>query len=175
MFLTTHAAAGMFIAEHVHNPLAVFGLSFASHFVLDIIPHGDEHLFHDEEWQVQKRYRRVIAINAVDVSLLIGLSLWVIGRPDLPSSHLLLIGILGGILPDLLSMLFPVIHERLSWLSLVRWIYSLTKPTGLRYFVRVQNRIHTFMHDKIIQRDIPFWLGLVEQAALIIVLLFWVR
>ncbi len=175
MFLTTHAAAGIFIAEHVHNPLAVFGLSFASHFVLDFIPHGDENLYHDEEWQVRKRYRRVVAINAIDVGLLIGLTLWVIQQPNLPSSHLLLIGILGSILPDFLSFFFPILHERLSWLFLVRWLYSLTKPTGLRYLVRAQNWVHRVLHHEIFRRDIPFWTGLTLQAVLTIVLLSFVR
>ena len=47
MFLTTHAAAGIAISHYVHNPWAVFALSFASHFVLDFIPHGDENLYGD--------------------------------------------------------------------------------------------------------------------------------
>lgn len=167
MFLTTHAAAGILISRYVHDPAAVFGLSFASHFVLDFIPHGDEHLFHDEEWQVQKRYRRPILINLVDLAGLVVLILWSINRPGETASKLMVIGIIGGVLPDFLSFLFPVIHERFSWLFLVRWLYKLTKPTGLRYLVRGQNWIHRVLHHDLIRRDIPLWAGLSMQVAMI--------
>lgn len=171
MFLTTHAAAGIFISQHVHNPLAVFGLSFASHFVLDFVPHGDEHLYRDEEWKILKRFRRPIFVNAIDLVGLLALTLWAVSRPLGPSTNLMAIGILGSILPDLLSYLFPVVHERFSWLGFVRWFYSATKPTGLRYIVRSQNWLHRILHHELIQRDIPFAAGLTLQAALVAALL----
>lgn len=175
MFLTTHAAAGILIADKVHNPVAVFGLAFASHFVLDFIPHGDETLYHDEEWKSGRRYRRAVLINLLDVAGLVAMVLWSLNQPDLPSSRLLLIGILGSVLPDFLSHLFPVLHERLSWLFLVRWLYSLTKPTGVRYLVRAQNWLHTVLHHDIVQRDIPFTLGLGFQLILVIGFLSFLR
>ncbi|MEK7537887.1 MAG: hypothetical protein AAB619_02865 [Patescibacteria group bacterium] len=167
MLLTTHAAAGILISRYVHDPAAVFGLSFASHFVLDFIPHGDEHLFHDEEWQVQKRYRRPILINLVDLTGLVILILWSINRPGETASKLMVIGIIGAILPDFLSFLFPVIHQRFSWLFLMRWLYAITKPTGLRYLIRGQNWIHRVLHHDLIRRDIPFWAGLSMQVAMV--------
>jgi hypothetical protein len=171
MFLATHAAAGILIGQYVNNPLAVFGLSFASHFVLDFIPHGDEHLYHDEEWREQRRYRRAALINALDLTALIGLLLWLISRPDQPRMELMMIGVLGSVLPDFLSHFFPVIHQRFSWLWLMRWIYKLTKPTGLRYIVRGQDWIHNLLHHEILRRDIPFLVGLSIQIVLIVVFL----
>lgn len=167
MFLTTHAAAGLLISRHVDDPLAIFGLAFASHFLLDFIPHGDEELYHDEEWLVQRRFRRAVIVNAFDVAGLALIIVWAAYHPGEIASRNMLIGILGGILPDFLSFLFPVIHERLSWLFLVRWLYKLTKPTGLRYLIRGQNWIHNLLHHEIIRRDIPFQYGLAIQVLIV--------
>lgn len=175
MFLTTHAAAGVLISHYTINPYAVFGLAFASHFFLDFIPHGDETLYHDEEWQVLKKFKRPIIVNLFDLLGLVSVILFVINDPGDTTSRLMLIGIIGSILPDFLSYLFPIIHERMSWLWLVRWLYKLTKPTGLRYLVRTQNWIHNALHHEIIRRDIPFWIGLTMQLGLIGVFMYFSR
>lgn len=171
MFLTTHAAAGIAISQHVHDPLAVFALSFASHFVLDFIPHGDQNLYGDYQTHGPHRFRRAVIVNSLDVILLIALVGWVAGRPLDSSSHLMIIGILGGILPDFLSHFFPILHERLSWLSLMRLLYTLTKPTGLRYFVRAQNWLHRVFHHEILHRDVSFPVGLTIQIGLTVLFL----
>ena len=173
MFLTTHAAAGILISQHVHNPLAVFSLSFASHFVLDFIPHGDENLYHDDDWKFRGKYKRVVLLNMIDVAALVSMVLVVVAKPNTPSGHLMLIGILGSVLPDFLSHFFPLIHERLSWLFLVRWMYGLTKPTGIRYFVRAQNWLHRVLHHEIIHKDISFLAGLSLQTGLIALFLIF--
>ncbi len=171
MFLTTHAAAGIFIAHQSENPLVVFLGAFVSHFVLDFIPHGDEKLYHDEKWKTQRRYRRVVIINAIDVVGVIGLSLWAVSHGQTVDHSLRLLGILGSILPDFLSHLFPVIHQRFSWLFIVRWLYAVTKPTGVRYMVRVQDWLHDKLHHDVFQRDISFQMGLVMQIFLTLGLL----
>lgn len=175
MFLTTHAAAGLLISQSVQNPLAVFSLSFAAHFVMDFIPHGDEELYHDEEWMHQRRYRRALVVNAIDVIGLTLMIVWATYHPADIDGRNMLLGILGGVLPDFLSFLFPVIHQRLSWLFLVRWLYTLTKPTGLRYLVRGQNWIHNFLHHEIIRRDVPFRVGLLMQLIIIVICLRLLR
>lgn len=175
MFLTTHAAAGILISSHVNGPWQVFGLAFASHFIMDFIPHGDEHLYHDEEWKIMKRYRRVVIFSAIDLAGLILLTAWSINSTMDTNNSLMTVGILGSILPDLFSHFFPVIHERFSWLWLVRWLHTLTKPTGLRLVVRFQNWLHEVLHHDLIHKDIPFSAGLVMQAALVLVMLGFSR
>ncbi len=172
MFLTTHAAAGIAISQYVNDPVAVFALSFGSHFVLDFIPHGDEHLYHDEEWKVQKRYKRAALINAVDLGALVGLTFWAVTQNSLPHGPTLTIGILGAILPDFLSFFFPVIHQRFSWLFLMRWLYAITKPTGIRYLVRGQNWLHRVLHHELIRRDISLRTGIALQILVVAGLLF---
>jgi len=167
MFLTTHAAVGIAISQHVGSPLAAFGWSFASHFLLDFIPHGDEKIYGHYLEPGHHRFRRAIFVNTIDIAILIGMTFWAIGEPRLERQEFLLLGILGSIIPDMLTNFFPIIHERLSWLRLVRWVYAVTKPTGLRYVIRVQDWIHKLLHHEIIRSDIPFVVGLVLQALLI--------
>lgn len=171
MFLTTHAAAGIALSRVVDDPLTLFGLAVASHFVMDFIPHGDENLYHDNEWKIQKRYRRALSITAVDLTLLTLLVLWAVTRAEAPGGGLLMVGILGSLIPDLLTFFFPVIHERMSWLWLVRWIYALTKPTGLRYVARAQDWLHQTLHHNVIRSDVPLVIGVATQIGLVVALL----
>jgi len=41
MILTTHILTGALLGREINNPYAVAGLALASHFVLDLLPHGD--------------------------------------------------------------------------------------------------------------------------------------
>ena len=175
MFLTTHAAAGVLISHYVKNPYEVFGLAFASHFVLDFIPHGDESLYHDDEWKILKKFKWPIIINLFDLAGLLAVIFYAINHPGDTTGRLMVVGIIGSILPDFLSYLFPVLHEKMSWLFLMRWLYKLTKPTGLRYLIRAQNWIHNLLHHEIIRRDIPFWAGLATQLGLIAVFMYFSR
>jgi hypothetical protein len=175
MFLSTHAAAGILISQNVNNPWAVFGLAIASHLALDFIPHGDEGFYHDHEWKDEKRYRRVVGLSLADLGILMFLLFWAFQYLQPAKPELLLIGVIGAIVPDIFEFFFPVIHERFSWLFLVRWLYQLTKPTGLRYVVRAQNWIHNVLRNKVVQRDIPFRYGLSLQVVLAISLLAFSR
>lgn len=175
MFLTTHAAAGLAISKYVDSPTAVLLLSFASHFVLDFIPHGDEHLYRDQEWRERKQYRWVLMINCIDVVALLVLVALIANSPELPGGRPMLFGIIGGILPDFLSYLFPTIHQRFSWLWLIRWLYAATKPTGLRYVVRAQDWLHQVLHHEIFRRDVPLPVGISMQVILIALVLVLFR
>lgn len=57
----SHAATGVVIALAVHNPALALPLSFASHFVLDALPHyGDAELD-----GTNKNFRRFILLDAI--------------------------------------------------------------------------------------------------------------
>lgn len=57
----SHATTGVVIALAVHNPALALPLAFASHFVLDAVPHyGDEKLD-----GTNKAFRRFILIDAI--------------------------------------------------------------------------------------------------------------
>lgn len=171
MFLTTHAAAGLLLSQYIDTPLPLFGASFASHFLLDFIPHGDTDLYKDDEWRVQKKFGRVVVINAIDLAALTFLIVLILGNPNLPASNLMMIAILGSILPDFLHHFFPIIHERMSWLFVVRWLHAISKTIGLRMMVRGQNWLHDLFHHRIIRTDVPFQVGLLMQIVLVGVVL----
>lgn len=170
MLLTPHAAAGIAISQHVHNPLAVLGLSILSHFVLDLVPHGDQKIFGGNNNEPY-RWKPILTVEIIDIAILIAIVAWMAGQPLNTSTYLMTFGVLGGVLPDLLSSFFPVLHARMSWLWLVRWIYRLTKPTGLRYFARGHNWLHNVFHHRLIHRDITFGQGLVLQTVAVVVFL----
>lgn len=44
MFLTVHASVGAVLGDQFENPNVAGIVGFASHFVLDAIPHGDERI-----------------------------------------------------------------------------------------------------------------------------------
>ena len=45
MFLTPHTLTGLAIARYTGDPLLVFVFAIIGHFVLDVIPHGDNGLY----------------------------------------------------------------------------------------------------------------------------------
>ena len=72
MFVSTHVAAGALIGHVLPNQYAaIFVLSFASHFVLDVIPHGDRHHVVDywlgERKNLKAAYRHVFSDAAIAI------------------------------------------------------------------------------------------------------------
>ncbi|MCA9325530.1 hypothetical protein KDA23_05720 [Candidatus Saccharibacteria bacterium] len=41
MYVSVHATVGAVVGQQTGNPLLAFGAGFASHLLLDVIPHGD--------------------------------------------------------------------------------------------------------------------------------------
>lgn len=147
MFLTAHAAVGIVISQHVDKPLDIFLLGLASHFILDFIPHGDERLFKDEEWKVQKKYKRVVLFTLGDFVLLGAIIAFLYGTADLPTSARLTAGILGSIFPDVVSHFLPFFHEKLNWLAVVRWLHTALKKAQFGRFLTIHNKLHVFLHN----------------------------
>lgn len=164
MYLTTHAAVGVLIAEAVKNPTEAFFLAFASHFVLDVIPHGDEHV---EEWARKKsRYAMVVAF--LDIGLLTAFLASLYATNNLPRMALISAGVIGSVLPDLLSIVFPVIHHYTSWFFLVRIFHWTQRKMGLPYVWRGHNWFHHWTHRRI-HKHISLKWGIVLQVFIIAV------
>ena len=87
MTATNHALTGAVIALAVKQPVLAVPLAFASHFVLDAIPHfgihEDDHVKRNSHWL----FRTVISIDTVLANETTGW--WVV-----------LLGMLAGIAPD---------------------------------------------------------------------------
>jgi hypothetical protein len=108
MTLTTHAAAGIVVAYWTQDPLTGFLVAIISHFILDMIPHGDEFLYWRLAHNLHDPFARRIAI--ADGSATIVLILVTLLFKNNPQNDLIIWGALGGVLPDLLMTLYTHIQ-----------------------------------------------------------------
>ncbi|MCR4279909.1 MAG: hypothetical protein NUV82_00605 [Candidatus Komeilibacteria bacterium] len=149
MFLTVHSAVGMAIASRIDDPVAVFVLAVASHYILDSIPHGDDNLV-DKSLPELIRRRKLTRIFMVEVVLVLVLGFFILTKVPINPVYMWL-AVLGAMLPDILWG----VHSVVKW----RWL----EP---------HNRFHNLVHNplKII---ISLRKGLILQAiALVLIISF---
>lgn len=155
MFVATHVAAGALIGTVLPGqPAAILALSFASHFLLDVIPHGDRHHVEDY-WFGQRKnlkaaYRHVIFDSAFAVILTASLLGFV--AQDRASMAW---GIIGSVSPDALVGLSEV------WAN--RFLKTFTK-----YHFKIHN---AFIHRFLVRP----WPGTVAQVILTALMLLPLR
>ncbi|MBI4133008.1 hypothetical protein HY478_00180 [Candidatus Uhrbacteria bacterium] len=149
MFLVTHAAVGAIVGQATGNPvLAVLG-GFISHFLIDIIPHGDSNLYKSykkgERVRLAKAY---VTMDAVATTLFV---LLLFNFRDFFHPLNVSLGITFGILPDLLIGLYE--SGKAPWLSSF-------------------HRVHFFFHNLIVnrKRDLPFRYGFLMQLIVLALL-----
>jgi len=172
MFLTTHAAAGVLISQRLESPVLVFFISIVVHFIMDFIPHGDENLY--QEWRPKKR-RRAAILGSLDLLGVLILIAVLYNTIDLPRFGLVTAGIVGSLLPDLLSHVFPFIHEKYQKKLLFRSFAFLRKKVFLLHPIVMQhNKLHKGFHhfvDEFLDYRVSPLAGIVIQVVIIIVLL----
>lgn len=116
MILAAHAIAGAALGRCSQNPAVSFTLGFASHFVLDAIPHWQYKLnsrIYDEDptredMAFNKDFVRDISLIGLDCFIGFSLSVFLFqGWTGLNNLSLpILFGSLGGVFPDALQFLF---------------------------------------------------------------------
>lgn len=120
MFLTVHATTGIIIGQYTGNIWLAFIAGFFSHFLLDIIPHGDSDLVSSSKLPIthKKIVKKIALWGLADLiimtTLLIILYWQKIISPTLP----ILAGIAGGILPDFITGFYLL--TKVSWLEKYR-------------------------------------------------------
>jgi hypothetical protein len=103
MLATPHLVAGAAIGKLLKRPLLAWPAAFASHFLLDHVPHLDSHaLFGVQHGRVT---RPEAAMAIVDVLLGILLVLWAVGQQ--PERRVMLGGAFFALLIDLLQNVGP--------------------------------------------------------------------
>ncbi|MFA5107226.1 MAG: hypothetical protein WC497_02780 [Patescibacteria group bacterium] len=142
MFLTTHAAAGVLISQRFESPVVVFFVSIVVHFIMDFIPHGDEMLY--QEWDERKR-RRAILLGLIDFLLVIVMIGVLYKTTELPRFALVSAGLAGSLLPDLVSHVFPWIHQKFREVFIFRSLGFLKKKIFLLHPLMER---HNILHDK---------------------------
>lgn len=150
MTITTHTAVGAIIGYSVGNPLLGFMIGMMSHFLLDMIPHGDSKI--SDKLRIHKKKKGPIAYGTIDSILAIFLILTLVGNPNYDHGTAFTAGIVGSILPDLLVGLFEITKSRY-----LKWFYKL----------------HFFFHDYFVanHKDIKLHYSIMTQAAFVVIFL----
>ncbi len=145
MYLTAHSSAGVLIAAKFVNPWLAFVLGFLSHYVLDMIPHGEENIFDKKYHRIN--YRSLIKALTIDFIILILYIYFIMTKLEV-NQITLLAAVFGTVLPDLI------------------WgFYYLTKWKILKW----PTKMHNYLHMLIKHRQLPLSYGLVIQSLTLIV------
>ena len=145
---------GALIGQNVPTPALAFSLGAASHFILDLIPHGDSQLYHGYKHGVS--VRKSIAYVTVDAIGSIILFIYLLEVAPYASRSTMIAGVIGGTIPDLLV----AIGE--GW-----------KARPLQWF----QDLHIRIHDAIVSRvgNIPLKWGILMQTVILWVMVFLVK
>ena len=151
MLETPHAVVGAAIAASVSNPIIGLPLAFASHFMLDKVPHWNPHL-NTELKEYGKVSKNSSSIVFADTGLAFLLSLLIASTalPDTGRFIYIMLGAFAGILPDLVEAPYYFLKKNSDWI--IRWI----------------------KFQKSIQVDTTLIPGMTTQIITVLAALFWV-
>ncbi len=147
MFITTHAAIGALIGEAFGaNPVVAVSLAFVSHFISDVIPHGDTKIY--KGFVSGSRVKRAVAYVMLDGLVAMGFVLLLLSTFTFEHRRTVSLAIFASVVPDLLVA-----------------IVELFRPAGLKWF----RDVHHWFHFRVTGRtgDIPFLVGFGYQAAFV--------
>lgn len=168
MTLTTHAAAGMLVAQWTQRPLLGFFVGMLSHYILDAIPHGDEFIYWRAVHNLRDRF--VLTIAAADTTALILLYMAVTRFKTDVDPLLMALGLLGGILPDLAMNVQTQVRIQLQqnelsprWERIARRIDRLLTP---------HDNFHKWCHD-LVRTPVRLGFGLSYQLVFIVLFFFF--
>ncbi|MFA4873613.1 MAG: hypothetical protein WC659_06850 [Patescibacteria group bacterium] len=116
MYLTVHATIGILIGEHIANPIAAFTLGAVSHFLTDMIPHGDYVRMTDQYGnKIADTTFTMKIIACIDAALMTGM-LWILVSPLLFTLSIAC-AVIGSIAPDFIWGLHETLCKIISLIS----------------------------------------------------------
>ena len=145
---------GVLIGQNVPTPGLAFCLGVASHFMLDLIPHGDSQLY--KNYKDGQAVKKSVIYAATDSFVAIFLLIYLLESAPYASRGTMIAGVIGGIVPDFLVALGEGIKIRpLLWFQ----------------------RLHIRIHDAIASRvgNLSLRAGIFMQLILLAVMIFIVR
>lgn len=107
MLLTIHATTGALIGQQINNPGLAFILAFISHFILDMVPHGDQNWIEEYKTNQKAKIKKIMSIIALDFLALFILLVSKYYFNNFAPTLNIVAGLLGSVMPDL----FVGIHE----------------------------------------------------------------
>jgi hypothetical protein len=132
MLETPHVFIGAAIATKFPNPLIAIPLAFASHFILEMVPHWNPHLNSETEkfGHITKKSTLIVIADST-LALACGSFIAYQALPDTGHAITILLACLASILPDLIEApyFFLKIKNKLieKWISFQKSIQSDTK------------------------------------------------
>lgn len=104
MTITTHTAIGALIGTAVGNPILGFILGVISHYLVDMIPHGDMYMRESNHLvnKTHERFAHIFVITDVALGITVLNILGQILPDDTTHGMTYMAAIFGSILPDLL-------------------------------------------------------------------------
>ena len=120
MFLTVHASAGIIIGQQTGNIWLAFLAGLISHFLLDILPHGDQGLIKDRyniTVEEIKLIRKLGITDTFNTGLLVVI-IYLFGLITSPVT--VLFAVAGSVLPDYINAFY--IFFKLKWL---KWYFEI--------------------------------------------------
>ena len=100
MFITPHTSIALWITTRVADPISAFFFSLLSHFILDIIPHGDEGLGDHKETKKEKRLYLMKTASIDFILALLLVYVFIIKTPSF-DRWIIFSAVFGAWLPDL--------------------------------------------------------------------------
>jgi len=166
MFVSTHALLGIVISQHVNNVPVAFGLGLLSHYILDMIPHGDESI---GQWVKKRPLRGFIITISAEIILLSSFIITVHLKHEWPRANVALAGLMGAILPDILWYSYDFYRHYLvkRYPKSQKIIRDILK---LENFFEHHSRLHAWFHQ-VAKKRINFFAGIVVQGVIVFLLL----
>ena len=152
MLETPHVFIGAAIASKIPNPLIAIPLAFASHFIMEMIPHWNPHLNSETE-KFGQPTRRSTVITAIDSTLALTSGSFIAYQalPNVGQAILILACSFAAVLPDVMEGPYFFLKMRTNLIK--KWI----------------------SFQKSLQNDTTAFWGLLTQLATIAAVIFWLR
>lgn len=152
MLETPHVIVGAAIATKIPDPLIAIPLAFASHFVLEMVPHWNPHLNSETKkyGHISGRSTLFVVIDST-LALVAGSIIAYQALPDTGHALTILFACLASILPDLVEA--PYFFLKMKGKIIEKWINF----------------------QKSIQSDVSVIPGLATQYITIFASIFWIN
>lgn len=154
MFITVHAATAAIIGKSIPNPFLAFLVGVLSHFILDIIPHGDSRMG-KKFWgqrlkflQEKGELKFMALYGSIDSLILAFFLMFIFKNFEFTRADNVIWAMVGGIIPDITVAIYKLKNFRL-----IKWFFTL------------HNRNHNILVNKI-DFDMPLHYGVMMQVVI---------
>lgn len=160
MFITVHAAAATIIGKSIPNPFLAFLVGVLSHFVLDIIPHGDSKMgkkFWGQKLkflQAKGDLKFMALYGSIDSLVLAFLLMFLFKNFEFTRADNVIWAIVGSIIPDVTVAIY-----KLKNFKIITWFFNL------------HNKNHNIIVNKL-DFDLPLQYGVLMQIVVLAILVW---